>query len=193
MDGYALGLIETRGKLAAIEAADVALKSANVTLCGVENATGALITVKVVGDVGAVRAAVDAARARASLLGKVVATRVLPRPAADIMPMVKMSEPVSAAPESASEMTHTTDHTSTQLQTGEERGQEPEIRPEFASEPEENASDASAPLPPEENEPADAVDVMQAATCNICSDPVCSRKKGEPSGRCIHHKKKRAK
>lgn len=92
MDGYALGLIEIKGKLAALEAADTALKSANVALCGFENATGALITVKVVGDVGAVRAAVMAARARASLKGEVLAVSVLPRPAQGILPLLRASD-----------------------------------------------------------------------------------------------------
>lgn len=96
MSGYALGLIETKGKLAAVEAADVALKAANVTLCGFENATGALITVKIEGDVGAVKAAVEAARARALLLSESVATHVIPRPAAGVRGLIAGPAPARA-------------------------------------------------------------------------------------------------
>jgi microcompartment protein CcmL/EutN len=97
MSGYALGLIETKGKLAAVEAADVALKAANVTLCGFENATGALITVKIEGDVGAVKAAVEAARARAMLLSEIVATHVIPRPSAGLRGLIAKPAPAPAA------------------------------------------------------------------------------------------------
>jgi microcompartment protein CcmL/EutN len=260
MDGYALGLIETRGKLAAVEAADVALKSANVALCGVENATGALITVKVIGDVGAVRAAVDAAKAKASLVGEVIATHVLPRPAAGITPMVRAPAPVS--PESAPQNMDSGDRTTIQppidvsihsrlhpptdsvpadrkrvespppegkgRQNGrpglagrheeiflkgavsahkgisdEKRGQESEPARESLSDPEKRSLDAPAPLSPEENtevgdtleknETVAATDATRAATCDICKDPACPRKNGEPLHRCIHHKKKRTK
>jgi microcompartment protein CcmL/EutN len=197
MHGYALGLIETRGKLAAIEAADVALKAANVALCGVENATGALITVKVVGDVGAVRAAVDAAKAKASLLGEVVAAHVLPRPATGIMPMIK-AVPVSATPESSAESIDSTSPTTGQAHDGEERGQDTELSPESVSVTEEGDEPAPAPLPSEEaalveDAPETVVDEAQAATCNICNDPACPRKKGEPSRECMHSTKKRSK
>jgi hypothetical protein len=78
----ALGLIETAGLTAAIEAADTAVKAANVRLIGYELARGDGYTcVKVEGDVGAVKAAVDSARASAAKIGRVVSTRVIPRPA----------------------------------------------------------------------------------------------------------------
>jgi len=197
MHGYALGLIETRGKLAAIEAADVALKSANVALCGVENATGALITVKIIGDVGAVRAAIDAAKAKASLLGEVVATQVLPRPATGIMPMIK-AFPISAAPESSAKSIDSTSHTTSQVHDGEERGQDPEHCSETISFTKEGDEPALAPLPPEEVALVEdvqdtVVDEVQAATCNICNDPACPRKKGDPSRECMHSTKKRSK
>jgi microcompartment protein CcmL/EutN len=199
MDGYALGLIETRGKLAAIEAADVALKSANVALCGVENATGALITVKVVGDVGAVRAAVDAAKTRASLLGDVIATRVLPRPAAGIKPLLKATS-LSASPETIVKSIDSASHTIDQERDGEERRREPEVGSEILADQEEGETLAPTPasFPSEGAEQAENVseavaDAPQAATCNICNDPSCSREKGEPSNLCLHGKKKRKK
>jgi microcompartment protein CcmL/EutN len=81
-DGKALGFIETVGLAAAIAAADAALKAANVKLVGRENSKGqGCITVKIVGDVGAVKAAIDAAKAAAGGVSKVWATLVIPRPA----------------------------------------------------------------------------------------------------------------
>ena len=78
--GRALGLIETRGLIGAIEAGDAGVKSAPVELVGVEFAKGALVTVLFQGDVAAVKAAVDAASAAAERVGELVSAHVLPRP-----------------------------------------------------------------------------------------------------------------
>ena len=80
----ALGMVETRGLVAAIEAADAMLKAANVTLVGTEKIGSGLVSVMVRGDVGAVKAAVEAGAANASRLGELVATHVIPRPHADV-------------------------------------------------------------------------------------------------------------
>ncbi len=80
----ALGMIETRGLTAAIEAADAMVKSAEVTLIGTEKIGSGLVSVMVRGDVGAVKAAVEAGSQAASLLGELVATNVIPRPHADV-------------------------------------------------------------------------------------------------------------
>jgi ethanolamine utilization protein EutM len=77
---YALGLVETRGLVAAIEAADAMTKAAEVTLVGKERADAGLMTVKIVGDVAAVRAAVDAGAAAAQRVGELVSAHVIPRP-----------------------------------------------------------------------------------------------------------------
>lgn len=77
---YALGLIETRGLVAAIEAADAMVKAAHVQLIGKERAEAGLITVKIRGDVAAVRAAVDAGAAAAQRVGELVSSHVIPRP-----------------------------------------------------------------------------------------------------------------
>ncbi len=77
---YALGLIETRGLVAAIEAADAMVKAADVELIGKERAGSGLITVMVRGDVAAVRAAVDAGAAAAQRVGELVSSHVIPRP-----------------------------------------------------------------------------------------------------------------
>jgi len=80
----ALGLVETRGLIASIEAADAMVKAANVTLIGTEKIGSGLVSVMVRGDVGAVKAAVEAGGAAAARLGEVVATHVIPRPHSDV-------------------------------------------------------------------------------------------------------------
>lgn len=80
----ALGMIETRGLTAAIEAADAMVKSAEVTLVGTEKIGSGLVSVMVRGDVGAVKAAVDSGAAAAAKLGEIIATHVIPRPHADV-------------------------------------------------------------------------------------------------------------
>ena len=80
----ALGLIETRGLVGAIEAADAMVKAANVTLIGKEHVGGGLVTVMVRGDVGAVKAATDAGAAAAQRVGELISVHVIPRPHADV-------------------------------------------------------------------------------------------------------------
>lgn len=79
----ALGMVETRGLVASIEAADAMVKAANVELMGTERIGSALVSVMVRGDVGAVTAAVEAGRAAASRLGEVVSVKVIANPHAD--------------------------------------------------------------------------------------------------------------
>ena len=88
----AVGMVETRGLVAAIEAADAMVKAANVVLIGSEKIGSGLVSVMVRGDVGAVKAAVEAGTAAATVLGEVVATHVIPRPHADVeklLPAIK--------------------------------------------------------------------------------------------------------
>ena len=80
----ALGMVETRGLVAAIEAADAMVKAANVTLIGTEKIGSGLVSVMVRGDVGAVKAAVEAGGAAAARLGEVIATHMIPRPHNDV-------------------------------------------------------------------------------------------------------------
>ena len=88
----ALGMIETRGLVASIEAADTMLKAANVVLVGTEKIGSGLVTVMVRGDVGAVKSAVESGAEAAGRLGELVATHVIPRPHSDvekILPVLK--------------------------------------------------------------------------------------------------------
>ena len=80
----ALGMIETRGLTASIEAADAMTKASNVTLVGTEKIGSGLVSVIVRGDVGAVKAAVEAGAEAASRLGELVAKHVIPRPHSDV-------------------------------------------------------------------------------------------------------------
>ena len=76
----ALGMVETRGLVGAVEAADAMVKAANATLIGREQVGSGLVTVMVRGDVGAVKAATDAGAAAASRVGELVSVHVIPRP-----------------------------------------------------------------------------------------------------------------
>ncbi len=80
----ALGMVETKGLVGAIEAADAMVKAANVNLVGYEKIGSGLITVMVRGDVGAVKAATDAGAAAAQKVGEVVSIHVIPRPHKDV-------------------------------------------------------------------------------------------------------------
>ena len=83
MNSDALGMIETKGLVPAIEAADAMVKAANVTLVGYEKIGSGMVTVMVRGDVGAVKAATDAGAASARAVGEVLSIHVIPRPHSD--------------------------------------------------------------------------------------------------------------
>src|SRR5437588_9950293 len=96
MEREALGLIECRGLVAMIEAADAAVKSANVVLVGWEKIDAGLVTAIVRGEVGAVKAAVDAGAAAGRRVGEVVSTHVIPRPHEEVdlgIPVLHTGEP----------------------------------------------------------------------------------------------------
>ncbi len=91
----ALGLIETRGLVGSIEAADAMVKAANVRLIGKEVIGGGYVTVMVRGDVGAVKAATDAGAAAAGRVGELVSVHVIPRPDSDVELILPQREGVS--------------------------------------------------------------------------------------------------
>ena len=84
MEKQALGLVETKGLVGAIEAADAMVKAANVQLIGKEKIGSGLVTVMVRGDVGAVKASVEAGAAAAKRVGELYSVHVIPRPHADV-------------------------------------------------------------------------------------------------------------
>lgn len=100
MEKQALGMVETKGLIGAIEAADAMVKAANVTLVGKEKIGSGLVTVMVRGDVGAVKASVDAGASAAKRVGELVSVHVIPRPHDDvegILPTDKPAKPAAAA------------------------------------------------------------------------------------------------
>ncbi len=101
----ALGMIEVYGYLAAVEALDSALKAANVTMVDVTLVQGGLVTVLITGDVGAVKAAMDASRTAAERVGKVISVHVIPRPSEKIEKLLPArtanTPPSGEAPEAA--------------------------------------------------------------------------------------------
>ncbi|MFZ1289572.1 MAG: ethanolamine utilization microcompartment protein EutM [Melioribacteraceae bacterium] len=88
----ALGMIETKGLVGAIEAADAMVKAANVSLLGKEMIGGGYVTVMVRGDVGAVKAATDAGASAAQRVGELVSVHVIPRPHADVESILPSSK-----------------------------------------------------------------------------------------------------
>ena len=96
MDTNSLGMIETKGLIGAIEAADAMVKSANVQLVGKEQVGGGLVTVMVRGDVGAVKAATDAGAAAAEKVGELISVHVIARPHTEvdvILPKGRSNQP----------------------------------------------------------------------------------------------------
>jgi ethanolamine utilization protein EutM len=94
----ALGMIETKGLVAVIEASDAMMKSANVTLIGWQKIGSGLVTAMVVGDVAAVKAAIDAGAAAAGRVGEVIGVQVIPRPHEDlgsVLPLAGKKQTVS--------------------------------------------------------------------------------------------------
>ncbi len=93
MVDYALGLVETKGLVGAIEAADAMVKTANVILVGKEVTGGALVTIKVIGDTAAVRSAVEAGAAAAQRVGELVSQHIIPRPAEGMEELIFAGSP----------------------------------------------------------------------------------------------------
>ena len=88
MSNEALGMIETRGLVGAVEAADAMVKAAKVVLVGKEKVGGGLVTVLVRGDVGAVKAATDAGAAAARRVGELISVHVIPRPHEEVEKLI---------------------------------------------------------------------------------------------------------
>lgn len=206
MTQQALGLIEAVGLPVAIEAADAALKAANVTLIGYEKTKGmGYIVVKLRGDVGAVKAAVEAGVASASRVGKVFSHHVIPRPHENTELLISQ---VDRGPGQHRGMRQR------ELPPAEEVASQPEAAPaalpveEAAKQPYAAQQPYAAPAPVEEAEttpveepaPAPVVDApaepgedaaasVQQVTCNLCNDPACRRQPGQLHRLCIHHKR----
>ena len=147
----ALGMIEVYGYLTAVEALDSALKAANVTRLDVVKVRGGLVTVLVEGDVGAVKAAMDASAAAAERIGTVVSVHVIPRPASDVERMLKgpgggpKTEPREAEPEPK------------EPEPEERKAEEPKAEPPEVDLEPETPEPEPEPEAPEPEKPAQAV------------------------------------
>lgn len=183
----ALGLIEVVGLAAGMEAADAAVKAANVELLGYELAKGGgLVVIKLSGDVGAVKAAVDAGAAAAAKVNTVYAKHVIPRPHNELGQIIISKETVGQTP--APKLTEI------RPRMEEAAPAETIIEVKADSEPADTAKENTniqvaepAEAPPAETEnqaPSNPPDV-----CNLCGDPACPRKKGDPRITCIHYDK----
>jgi len=211
MPGYALGLIETLGLTAAIEATDAALKSANVRLVGYELATGGLVTVKIEGEVSAVDAAVRSGSAAASRVGQVHNALVIARPHAELDLILlsednrppkenigaetgstAASEPPAAPVEPALDPPDSDDAGPIETVAAEESRQEIAQAEEASIEEEEPVAESLvSALDTEAEKESFAEDEAEAEpeyTCNLCHDPMCKRKKGQPRTYCINYK-----
>lgn len=156
METNALGLIETKGFVSAVEAADAALKAADVRLLGYELAKGqGLITIKLEGNVAAVATAVAAASAAVIKVGVLVSTHVIPKPHENISMFFEGKK------------------------TQEIKKNAAESRPA-------GTEDITENVVADDNTEAPS-DADSLATCNLCKDPNCPRKKGEPRSMCIHN------
>lgn len=165
MSKNALGFIETIGMAAAIEAADTATKSANVKLIGYELTKGyGMVTIKIEGDVSAVTSAINAAKISASSVNKVCSTLVIPRPSTSVEKIIKNKEEVK----------------STKEQLKEELEKEEEVKIEEVKYIDWEEVE-------QENNKEILKENIEEELCNICHDPKCNRKKGQPRTWCIHH------
>lgn len=182
--GQAVGIIETLGLAAAIEAADTAVKSANVSLIGYENTKGGgWITIKLCGDVGAVNAAVMAGAAAARTVNKVVGTLILARPHENLELLIRSVNNVPSEPEAPEpEPEPPAPHPEPPAPQPEPPAPQPNSHPSVndnAPAVVDMASDIFGELRPSEEGPG-------KVTCNLCSDPACPRQKGEARTACIH-------
>jgi ethanolamine utilization protein EutM len=193
----AIGLIETVGMAAAIEACDTAVKAANITLIGYElTKGGGMVTVKFEGDVGAVKVAVEAGSMAAERVGKVFSKHVIPRLGSGVEKVIFSEETVGPKKPSRGKKSNTSEQNETyiiqtitsglrnkvleleEILSAGDTHIESEIKKHMnASEESGEAGDVyETDVPTEEKE-----------VCNMCKDPKCLRRKGELKSTCIHY------
>lgn len=203
MSQLAIGIIETIGLAAAIEAADVCLKSANVSLIGYELTRGnGMTVVKIEGNVGAVKAAIEAASVAVNKVSKVYSQKVIPRPSDSIELLVRnentvgyenlniISDEVEEI-EAKKYITNTEDITKGNINE-EKESNENEI--EEISENDESILEDNKEEDESENiELKDDSNLENSYTCNLCKDPKCPRVKGDLRSECIHYDEKKEK
>jgi microcompartment protein CcmL/EutN len=199
---------------AAVEAADAAVKSANVKLIGIELSKGfGMVTVKIAGDVGAVKAAVSSAKAAAERVNQVVSVKVIARPSNALDLLIFSPDTVGEDfPKKQGKKASTGQKKSKIEKTPEGKPEaitDPAEKQEPAEQPEAMIQPEAVEEPKKESKPekskkgklnlaaamkAEAEDLQEEEgpatepTCNLCKDPACPRKKGDPRKICIHYR-----
>lgn len=188
----ALGLIEVIGLAAGMEAADAAVKAANVALLGYElTKGGGMVVIKLCGDVGAVKAAVDAGAAAAARVNTVVAKHVIPRPHSELGGLIITRDTVGREAAAQADCVQQPAEVSPDGEGEPAASAEPEVSEEPA---EPAAIDEEKPsIEAEAAQPVVEAESQQHGRppeiCNLCGDPQCPRKKGDPRVTCIHYDK----
>lgn len=160
MSQLAIGIIETVGLAAAIEAADVCLKSANVSLIGYELTKGSgMAVVKIEGNVGAVNAAIQSASVAVNNVNRVYSQKVIPRPSDAIELLIRNEDTVGYKNEKDNKKEDISEH----IDISED---------EYKDLNDENK---------------DLNIIQNSYTCNLCKDPECPRVKGDLRSECIHY------
>ncbi|EIW18987.1 Carboxysome shell and ethanolamine utilization microcompartment protein CcmL/EutN [Pelosinus fermentans] len=178
----ALGLIEIVGLAAALEAADAALKAANVQLIGYEMTKGGgMVVIKLTGNVGAVSAAVQAGKAAGSKVNKVFATHIIPRPHETLSGIVTTKDTVGFKEKKNSVVEK---EKSEEIQKDKEIVAVDELQLEVQEEIE---AAEKKKIAPSEQLPVAEQPKKVSGYCNICGDPACPRVKGDPKITCIHY------
>ncbi len=215
MSKLALGIIETIGLAAGIEAADTAVKSANVKLIGYElSKGGGMATIKIEGHVGAVKAAVDAACMAAEKVSGVWSKQVIPRPHEEIDKLIITKETVGLEineekkplkeiyeqkivedPKDVEEEIEKAEEEQEEPKEQQDKAEEikePEVEIEI-QEIEDNSKSEQEDSQPEDSEKKEdlekeeVIDKDPEEICNLCGDPKCPRKKGDPRKDCINN------
>ncbi|NLY45115.1 MAG: BMC domain-containing protein [Tissierella sp.] len=187
MSQLSLGIIEAIGLSTAIQVADICVKSANVNLIGYEFTKGSGMTVvKIEGNVGAVKAAVDAALASTD---KIAFSKIIARPNKEIEILIRNDETVGFNEEKK-------EQENSSLETKGEEVEEIKVVEKVKLDVEENLNKEDETLELEDvkkklvDEKNGQFNIKEKKyTCNICKDPKCTRHKGELISTCIHHKK----
>lgn len=195
MSQLAIGIIETIGLAAAIEAADVCLKSANVSLIGYELTRGnGMTVVKIEGNVGAVKAAIEAASVAVNKVSKVYSQKVIPRPSDSIEFLVRNEntvgyENLNIISDEVDEIEEEKHITNIEDIDKEKESSEIEIEAETSQNDESILEDDES----EYIELKDDSKLENSYTCNLCKDPKCPRVKGDLRSECIHYDGKKEK
>lgn len=184
-----VGFLEVTGLAGAIQAADAAVKAANVQLVGYELSRGyGLVTIKITGDVGAVKVAVEAGTAAVETSGgKVRSQLVIPRPAEALQELVYSQETVPAP--KSDPLPPAVAETEPDKQTTEQQELKAGDTAEEEEEAEETAPGETDIEPnPDRDQVVTGPEKLPEDVCNLCGDPLCPRRKGEPRVNCINHK-----